>query len=303
MKHSAVWQFNRNPLVWRHVLVKPLGDVLLNLFYLSAGCALCVVSLNGILVPHGFASGGVVGLTLVLKELFPALSLSWLYALLNLPLFFLGWRVLKLNFLIYSLVGTAVFTLMVDLFPVILPVSEPIPAAVLAGLLGGAGGGLILKSQGSAGGGDILGVILLRKYCIRIGSTVLAMNILVLGACIIIYPLEILVYTLIYIFVTARVVDVVVVGLSRRKMVLVVSQKAQNIADQLLHDKSAGATMLQTQGAFSGEQGQALLSAVTYRQLGAFKQSVQEIDPKAFIVVSDTLEVSGSRVKGSSFFR
>ena len=288
--------------VWGLPLSKPeilesLAQVALNLFYLAAGSSLCAVALNGILVPNHFTSGGVVGIALILNHFAPSVSLSWAYALLNIPLFILGWRALNLRFLAYSLLGSAFYSFMVELLPVTLPVDDPLAAAVLAGILTGAGGGLILKSQGSAGGGDVLGVILLKKYSIRIGSTVLALNIMVLGASVLLFPLEKLVYTLIFIYVTAKVMDLVMMGLSKRKMVLVVSSQAQKIAERILGDKTAGATLLQTQGAFSGQPGQAVMSAVNYRQLAAFKQSVQEFDPNAFMVVSDTLEVSGQRFR------
>ena len=148
---------------------------------MAVGSTLCAIAINGILIPHKFLSGGFVGLALVTYYLFPLLPVDWLYFLFNLPLFALGWMYVGRRFFLYSMAGTILFTGAVRCAHMSLPVQDPILAALLAGLIGGTGAGIILRSLGSAGGVDILSVILLQRFSIRLGSTILGFNSLVLS--------------------------------------------------------------------------------------------------------------------------
>jgi uncharacterized membrane-anchored protein YitT (DUF2179 family) len=226
--------------------------VLWNLVLLGAGSALCAASINAILIPHKFLSGGVVGLALVTYYLFPLLPVAWLYLLLNVPLFALGWMYVGRRFLLYSLAGAIIFSGAVRLVHVSIPVQDPLLAALLAGIIGGAGSGVILRSIGSAGGVDILSVILLKRFSVRLGSTILGFNALVLSLAAAFFSLEAALYTLIYMFVTSYVVNLVVTGWSQRKAVWIISPQWEKIYRGILHEINRGATILQGKGAYSG---------------------------------------------------
>ena len=270
--------------------------VLWNLILLGAGSALCAVSINGILIPHKFLSGGFVGLALVTYYLFPLLSVPWLYFLFNVPLFALGWLYVGRRFFRYSLAGTILFTVAVRWVHVSLPVQDPILAALLAGIIGGTGAGIILRSFGSAGGVDILSVILLQRFSIRLGSTILGFNALVLSLAAVFFSLESALYALIYMYVVSYVVNLVVTGWSQRKAVLVISPEWERIHRGILYEIGRGATILQGRGAYSNQPEQILYTVITFRELARLKRMIHGIDPNAFVVVTDTLEVMGLRV-------
>ena len=241
--------------------------VLWNLILLGAGGTICAMAINGILIPHQFLSGGFVGLALVTYYLSPFLPVAWLYFLFNLPLFALGWMYVGRRFFLYSLAGTILFSGAVRLVHVPFPVQDPILAALLAGIIGGVGAGIILRSFGSAGGVDILSVILLKRFSIRLGSTILAFNTLVLSLAALFFSLEAALYTLIYMYVTSYVVNLVVTGWSQRKAVLIISRKWEKIHRGILYEINRGATIIQGKGAYSGQPEQILYTVITFREL------------------------------------
>jgi uncharacterized membrane-anchored protein YitT (DUF2179 family) len=274
-----------------------LKTVGLNLGLLSVGSALTAVGINGILIPHRFVSGGVTGLSLVLHYLVPTLSVALIYALANVPLFLAGWFFISRRFFLYSIVGTLLFSGAIAWLDVgALPVQDKLLAAILAGIILGTGSGIILKSLGSAGGTDILSVMLLHRFSIRLGTTRLAFNILVLAAAALLFSFEDALYTLIYLYVSAQIVDLVVTGLSQRKAIFIISPRWQEISRGILSEIHRGVTILRGQGGFSQREQQILYTVVTFRELATLKRIVRGEDPAAFVVVSDTTEVMGHRI-------
>ncbi len=148
-------------------------------------------------------------------------------------------------------IGMLLFAGAVAWVDVGVPVQDKLLAAILAGLIQGAGSGIILKSVGSAGGTDILSVILLQRFSIRLGTTVLAFNILVLSAAALLFSLEDALYTLIYLYVSTKIVDLVVTGLSQRKAIFIISPQWEKISSRILNEIHRGVTILRGQGAYS----------------------------------------------------
>jgi uncharacterized membrane-anchored protein YitT (DUF2179 family) len=267
-----------------------------NMGLLILGSLLCALAINGIIIPHRFVSGGVTGLALVLHYLFPFFSVALIYLLANVPLFIAGWFFISRRFFIYSTIGMLLFAGAVAWVDVGVPVQDKLLAAILAGLIQGAGSGIILKSVGSAGGTDILSVILLQRFSIRLGTTVLGFNFLVLSAAAFFFSLEDALYTLIYLYVSIKIVDLVVTGLSQRKSIFIISPNWEKISTRILGEIHRGVTILRGQGAYSAREQQILYTVVTFQEVASLKQIVRKEDPSAFVVVSDTTEVMGHRI-------
>jgi uncharacterized membrane-anchored protein YitT (DUF2179 family) len=155
---------------------------------------------------------------------------------------------------------------------------------------------LALRSSGSQGGIDILSVMLLKRFSISIGSTVLVISIVILLLVGLSYSLEALLYTLVVIFVSSKMVGVVVTGLSQRKAVFIISPECRQISKEILKDIRRGVTILEGKGGYSGRPEQILYTVVTLTELGDLKRLIANIDPDAFVVISDTLEVINYRI-------
>jgi uncharacterized membrane-anchored protein YitT (DUF2179 family) len=276
--------------------VGSLRQVFLNLGLMTLGSALCAVAINGILIPQQFLSGGFTGLVLVVYYLMPTLPLGILYFLVNVPLFALGWKFVGLRFFLYSIAGMLIFSGAIEMIKVTLPIQEKLLSALLAGIIIGSGSGIILRSWGSAGGTDIFSVILLKRFSIRLGTTILAFNGIILTAAAILFSLEKALYTLIYLYVSSYVINLVVMGMSQRKAVHIISPHWEKIARQIMEKIGRGVTITKGQGGYTGQQVQTLYTVITFRELARIKQVIRRIDPDAFVVVTDTLEVMGQRI-------
>jgi uncharacterized membrane-anchored protein YitT (DUF2179 family) len=279
-------------LIWKNHL-QNFRLVLWNLFLISSGSLICALAINGILIPHKFLSGGFVGTTLVIHYLYPFLPVAGIYFFLNIPVYILGWKYIGRRFFLYSIAGMAIFSLAVLWKPFIIPVHDKMLAAIFAGILSGAGGGLILRSFGSAGGMDILSIILFKRFSIRLGTSILILNIFILSFTAYVFSVEEALYTLIFLFVSTQVLNVVLYGLSQRKAVSIISPHWETIHRGIMETTQRGVTLIGGRGGYSGQDIQMVFTVISHQELPRLKKLIDDIDPQAFVVVSDTLEVMG----------
>jgi uncharacterized membrane-anchored protein YitT (DUF2179 family) len=273
-----------------------LGQILWHVGLIIVGSALCAVAINGILIPRQFLSGGFTGLSLVIYYLLPFLPVGGLYFLFNIPLFILGWKFVGRRFFLFSIVGMFIFSAAVQWLQVSLPINDQLLSALLAGIISGVGSGIILRSWGSAGGTDILSVVLIKRFSIRLGTTILAFNSVILLTAAVLLSLESALYTLIYLFVASYILNIVVTGFSQRKAVYIISPRWKEISKGIIEEINRGVTIIRGQGGFSGKEHRMVYTVITFRELARLKRLIHRLDPDAFVVVSDTLEVMGQKI-------
>ncbi len=273
-----------------------LQSILWNLFLLVFGCGLCAAGINGVLVPSELYSGGFAGLALVIHYLAPSLPLGHLYFVLNIPVFLLGWIYVGKRFFLYSVVGMLVFSAGLAWVRIPFPVHDTLLSAIFAGLIIGAGSGIILRSYGSAGGLDILSVILMTRFTVRLGTSFLLFNAAILVFAAAFISLEAALYSLIFLYVNSQLLTLLVTGLSKRKAVYIISEQWEELRDDIVHSISRGVTIISGTGGFTGKEHHMLYTVITFRDWPRLKQMVRNRDPNAFVVVADTLEVMGWRV-------
>lgn len=267
---------------------------------MSVGSIICAAAVNAILIPLQFFGAGFTGIALLINYLIPAVPVALAYFLLNIPIYSMGWMYVGRRFFLYSIPGMIFFSIALECIHLSLPVNDKILAAILAGIIMGIGSGIILRSLGSAGGLDILSVIFLRLFSIRLGTTILGFNIAVLVAGALLFSLERALYTLIYIFINAHVVNLVITGLSQRKAVFIISPQWEKISKVIMGKIRRGVTILNGQGAYIGKEQNVLYMVITFRELFQLKKSIREIDPDAIVIISDTLEVMGRQIGNES---
>ena len=275
---------------------KPALTIIWNMLLISAGSVICAIAIKGILVPKQFLAGGVTGLALLGHYVFPSLPVGFVYFLLNIPLFVVGWMFVSRRFFWYSLAGMIVFSMVILLPYPLFPVEDMILNALAAGIITGIGSGMILRSLGSAGGLDILSIILFKRFSIRPGTTVMTFHAILLSIALFRLPMERVLYTLIYFFINAYFVNLVVIGLSQRKAIMIISSRWKEISQQIIEKLQRGVTIVEGAGGFSGQRLHILYSVITLTELSRFKEIVRKTDPNAFVVVTETLEVMGKRI-------
>jgi uncharacterized membrane-anchored protein YitT (DUF2179 family) len=205
----------------------------------------------------------------------------------------MGWMKVSRQFLLYSLFGVGVFSLALLVTKVAIDVHDQMLAAILAGIISGIGSGVIFRSYGSAGGLDIIAILLNQRYSIRLGQTILAFNAVILLACAVLFGIDLALYTLVYLFVATYLIDIVLVGLNQRKTVFVISDDSQAISAEILKQMHRGVTLFKGEGAYTRTPRDIVYTAVTMKELTRLKDLIFSIDPEAFVVVNDTKEVLG----------
>jgi uncharacterized membrane-anchored protein YitT (DUF2179 family) len=285
---SQPLEVTKVPLSWKTVSY--------NLFLISAGCMVFVVGMNSVLIPNKLFGAGVSGIALVVHYLFPRLGVGLAYFLLNLPLMLLGWFSISRRFMFYTLYGMGFFSLAAGVIKTpAATLQDPTLAALLAGIICGTGVGFILRSLGSTGGIDILAIYVNEKFGFRPGSVSFVFNTMVLMVGAYFLGLEVALYTLIYVFTSSRVLDLVLTGFNQRMATMVISEKTDEMSKEIFKKVNRGVTFLKGKGAYTGKERDVLFTITTLTELPKLKGVIFGIDPGAFVVVNNTLEVLGKR--------
>jgi uncharacterized membrane-anchored protein YitT (DUF2179 family) len=276
--------------------MKNMRNIVWNVFLIASGSVISAVAINSILVPKQFLAGGFTGLALLLHYALPFIPVGAIYFALNIPVFIFGWLFVGHRFFFYSIAGMLIYSLAVLIpFPEIM-IEDRLLNALTAGIITGVGSGILLRSLGSAGGMDILSIIILKKFSVRLGTTSLVSNVLLMLAAISYLPLDMILFTLIYIYVSAHFVNLVVTGLSQRKAVMIVSSRWHEISTEIMEKMGRGVTVVHGEGGYTGKEQKILYSVITFQELARFKDLIRKLDPEAFVVITETLEVMGQNI-------
>ncbi|KPJ75989.1 MAG: hypothetical protein AMJ54_13325 [Deltaproteobacteria bacterium SG8_13] len=272
------------------------NTLLVNLGLISVGSLLFAIGMNTIMVPRNFLCGGLTGIALLLNYRFSFMDIGVVYFVLNIPLILLGWLHISRRFVLYSLFGIFFFSVAASVVkPPAVQVQDPMLAALLAGVICGAGSGLILRSVGSAGGFDILAVYLHKRFGYRMGAVTFGINTAVIIAGVHLHDINVALYSIVLLFTSGRVIDCVVSGFNMRKSVMIVSDRAESIADDIICRLRRGVTILNGEGGYSRQQKKILLTVSPLTDLPKLKELVLHSDPEAFIIVHNTMEVFGKQ--------
>lgn len=258
------------------------------------GSAIMGFGINSFNIPNHLAEGGITGISILIKLLFPAVDQGIVFFVLNIPLFFLGWKILGRTSFIYTILGTVSLSVFLSLFEntLPLPMEDRLLASLYAGVAVGVGLGIIFRYGGTTGGVDIIARLLQKYWGVSMGRTLFLGDILVIGASLIYLNLESAMYTLVVVFIAARVIDFFQDGAYAGKALTIISDKAEEISKQIL-EFGRGVTLLSGKGAYSGAEKQVVYVVISRNEVMRFKNIVHEIDPHAFLIVNDVHEVLG----------
>lgn len=274
---------------------KKILEVLKQVLLLTSGSIICAFAVKSILVPQEFLAGGVTGITLIIFYKTQALPLAVLYLLINVPIFIMGWKFVGLRFILYSLLGMGIYTLMLALDPFELHLKDMLLTALTAGALFGAGLAIILRSYGSSGGADILYVLINKLTSLSIGTASLIINGLVLCVMTFLFPIENVLYTIVFVAASTLVTNKVFYGLANRQAVLIVSDKWKEISENMIKS-DMGVTMIDGKGGYKGMPKVILYSVINKSKVQFLKNSVLSTDPSAFVAIMTAEDVAGLRI-------
>lgn len=266
---------------------------------ITAGTAILSLGIQAVLVPAHILTGGVTGLAVILNFL-TKIDISLWYLGLNIPIFIAGYRYISRRFIIYSLLGVILQSLFLELFKNLnFGIENLLLSAVFGGVLTGIGIGFLLRSKGSSGGTDIIAVIVRRFWGYNFGQTYLTTNLAILALFLFTASLELTLYSGISIYISSQMVDLVESGPYVTRTVFIVSQEYEEITHVIIHTLHRGCTNLAGIGAYTGEARQIIMVTVGKTQLPRLKEIVFQIDPEAFMTISETIEVYGHGFRDS----
>lgn len=263
---------------------------------IALGCAIFSLGLDLFLEPNGLSAGGMSGVALVIVHALKLGTVGGISALINLPLFLVGTRRIGVKYFLGSLIGTIFLSVFIDLFRVLPPIeTEPLLGAIYGGILCGAGAGVVLISNASTGGSDIVVRLLKQRYrnmpigqlTLLFDCSVAALTGLVFG------DISKMLYSLIAIFCCSQIIDAVVYRFDYSKVAYIISKDHVRIAQDISDKLHRGVTYLYGQGYYSREDTKVILTAVKKGQLAELKELVVAIDPSAFIIVQEAHQVLG----------
>lgn len=259
------------------------------------GSLIMAISVSLFLLPNELSSGGFSGLATILYYLFN-LPMGTTILILNIPLFILATFKIGKSFFVKSMIGTISLSFFIDVLNNIEPLTnDKILASLYGGVLTGIGTALILRARSSTGGSDLTSVII-KAYnpMYRTGFIITIIDfVIVFLNVIFLRNIEIGLYSAITIFLMGKVIDILFEGIYFTKLLFIVSNKASEISEAIGKEVKRGVTGIYGKGMHTNEEKLVLMCAIGRNDLSEIKNVIKKIDPKAFIIITNSREVLG----------
>lgn len=271
-------------LSWKHIVTIVIGS------------AIFALGFDLFLQPNELNCGGVTGIAMIITSLLPFKAIGTLAAILNIPLFLMGYKAIGKKFFYGSLFGMLMSSVWLEAFTVFQPIyTDPLLAALYGGALVGFGIGMITAAGASTGGTEIAARLIkkrLRNY--PIGRLMLGVDATVIFINAVIYQdINNLLYSAVGLFVSSKVLDAVVYGLDYSKVAMIISDHFEQVGQAISDKLGRGVTLLNGQGFYSRSDKKIIMCAVKRQQVTELKELVTEIDPDSFIILQEAHQVLG----------
>jgi uncharacterized membrane-anchored protein YitT (DUF2179 family) len=269
--------------------------ILVGTFIMAAGFVLFIS-------PYKLAPGGVYGIAIILHHLFD-FPIGLTALAMDIPLTLLGIKLLGPRFGIKTIVGflaTSIWVTLLELTYGYEPLVEndALLSTIFGGVLIGVGLGLVFKSRATSGGSDIIAMILAKHTHLSLGQLLIIVDsIIVLIGLAAFGRWEIPLYSWIVIFISGKVIDVVMQGIDYDKTLFIISEKHEEIRNKIIVDLKRGGTFLQGNGMYNGQEKSVIFTVVSRRELAILKDYIEKIDPQAFLTVINASEILGEGFK------
>jgi uncharacterized membrane-anchored protein YitT (DUF2179 family) len=274
-------------------------------FLIVLGCAINGLAYALFLIPHHFVPGGVSGIAIILNYFFK-LPVGAMIIVLNIPIFLFGLRTMGKKYVLKSLVGMILSSIMIDVFYEALKIrsatDNKVLAAIYGGILLGIGLGIVFRGRASTGGSDIIGMVVSKYTGISIGFGILVADFAVISASGFAFrDLEAPLYGYIVLFLSTKVIDMILEGWNYSKLVLITSTRTAEIEEFILNTLERSGTALKSRSLYLNREGEVILTVIHRKQLAELRDFVRETDPQAFVIINDTYDVLGKGFKSTLF--
>lgn len=269
------------------------------LFLLIIGCFIMACGTSFFLLPNQLSSGGFAGLATITYYLLKIPLGTTMFAL-NIPLFILGYIRIGKKFLIKTLLGTTILAIFIDILDKLPPLTQDrFLGCIYGGIAMGIGTAIVLKSNSSTGGTDLLSYII-RSYKknYRTSSLIVGVDSIIIALNVIFFKnIEIGLYSAITIYLMGKMIDIIFEGVNFTKMMFIISDKYEKIAKEIGEKIDRGSTGIYAKGMYTNEEKMMLLCVGSRNEIARIKQIAVSIDKKAFIIISNARETWGKGFK------
>lgn len=270
---------------------------IINYAFIISGSFVLALAVVGFFLPNQMVTGGTAGLALLLHYITP-LTIGSLIALINLPLLILGSRYLGKMFAIRTVITIVLISLFIDFLAQIIKLEpfilDTILSSIFGGIFIGLGLALVIKGNSSAGGSTIIAKIISSKTEIKPAQVILVIDtIIILSALFILDDRAKILWSVISIYITSKMIDYILTGSLNKKVVYLVTQKTQELKKLITDELGPEGTIIKGDGLFEGQEKKMILIVVEVTKLQRLRQMVRETDPEGFLIITEASEMLG----------
>ena len=276
---------------------KPVG---LDYLMIIVGTGLMSLAINSVFDAAGMVTGGFSGIAIIIKAwtknlIEGGIPLWVTNCVLNLPLFVIAWKVRGFSFIKRAILGEISLSVWLAIQPVWnLAGNDLLLSALYSGVIQGVGIGLVFLGGGTTGGTDMMAAIIqkfLKHYSIAQIMQVIDAMVVLVGMYV--FGVHKALYAIIAVYLVTKVSDGLIEGLKFSKAAYIITGKPKEISDMIINDLDRGVTVINARGMYSGQDKLMLFCVVNKKEIIMLKEKVDEIDPDAFVIVTDAREVHG----------
>ena len=261
------------------------------------------------LMPVNLYDSGISGTSMLLGQLTPqCLTLSIFLVVLNIPLFLFGLKKQGWVFTVYAIYAVCIYSvcawLITDVLPIDVSFASPLAGtdlllcALFGGVISGVGSGIAIRYGGAMDGIEVMAVIFAKRLGITVGTFVMIYNVLLYVVCGLVLNSWILpLYSIVTYAAALKTIDFIVDGLDRAKCAVIITEHPQEICGKLCEMFGSGITYLEAKGGYSNKEKSMIYFVVNRYQIVRLKETVHDIDPLAYITISEVADVFPSNNK------
>lgn len=286
----------------RLIRARKILDFTKNFILIVLGAYLISLSINMFLLPHKMTTGGASGIATILYYL-SNIPMGITILAINLPLFVIAIVKLGKKFVIKTIFSTVLLSVFLELFKYDQVIQttqiDLLMSCIFGGIISGIGLSLTFKAGASSGGSDLLANIIYKLTKIQSLSKVLmGIEIVIISGVIICFKdINLGLYSIIALFISTKVIDVIFDGIYNTKVATIITKKGDQIVESILSELGRGATITDSIGAHSGEENTTITCVITRNQIASLKQIIRDNDNRAMMYITNANEAIGKGFK------
>ena len=272
-----------------------IPKIIVEIILTIIGALIMALGVSLFLLPNQLSSGGVAGIATITYYLLK-IPMGTMILLINIPLFMMAFFKVGKSFFVKSLIGTIALSYFIDFFDKFEPLTnDRFLACIYGGILLGLGTAIILKVNSSTGGSDIVSFIVKEyKPNVKVGNLIMIIDIIIVALNVVFFKeIEIGLYSAIAIYLMGKIIDILFEGINFTKLLLIISDKTEEIAEEVGEKVQRGATGIYGKGMYTNEDKLILMCAASRGDVNRIKVIAKKIDPKSFIIITNSREVVG----------